>query len=441
MNKCLNAVSALAGMTTLAISLAPAAFAQEVSAKAPFQVTLDGWGAAYAGILPSSEESAPNSKSDAIRDDIHLIIDAHSRADNGLIYGVFLRTENTTQNTGFGNTERANIYFQGDWGRLEAGDNEPPSYQMLHGTIIANDYGQPAGDSPGINNGNSLTGPFQAQFMAGAPDAGIPNGGGLQQAGLSLGVTNLGYYGDLPIWSSNATKVNYKTPAVEGIQIGVSYAPDGRNRGGATVNTVDSAASATQDQLVTPANGRSTPSLANYTDLIETAVTYKNSFEVGFAHPVGLLGGVAATYGRAIGSADAGGIGMTNIQSLYLGIRGEYAGVKLGFGYTNDFHSREYRGGPYQTDQDGFAIGGDYQIGPWVIGGYYQNARNHPDTYIPGSNTLVDEELDLTYLLAPGLQLISSAYNFDYHDDGALLLPLAVHRDGQIYLLGSAVTF
>ncbi len=433
MKKLLFVTSAL-----LAIWSGGQASAQEVSTKAPFQVTLDGWGAAYAGILPA-QEAAPNTKSYAIKDDIHLLIDAHSRADNGLFYGVFVRTESVTRGDGAVNTERANIYFQGDWGRIEAGDNEPPAYQMLHDTIIANDYAQVAGDSPGLNNGNSLTGPFQAQFVGGAPDAGVTNGS-LQQTGLSLGITNLGYYGDLPIWTSNAAKVNYKTPAVEGIQIGVSYAPDGRNHGGATVNTNDSANAVAAGQLTLPANGRSTPSLANYTDIVESAVTYKNSFEIGMAEPLGVLGGIAVTYGRALGSG-GGGVGLTNISSLYLGIRGSYGGLKLGLGYTNDFHSREYRGGPYQSDQDGFAFGGDYQIGPWVIGGYYQNARNHPDTYIIGSNTLVDEEIDLTYLLAPGLQLISSAYNFDYHDDGALLGPLVVHRDGQIYLLGSAVTF
>lgn len=448
MKKILLATSAL--VATMAV--APQAGAQQVSTKAPFEVSLDGWASVYMGAVPTEQNNA-NQKAYDLKDDFHLIFDAHSKADNGLLYGIFLRTDMDTQKATLRNSDRANIYFQGDWGRVEAGDNQPPGYKFSHLKVISADYSQQAGDGFGLSNWNSGAGPLEASFLKGSP-TGTNAINVTGTTDLSAAIGNLGYMGDTPVNGSNASKVLYMTPVIEGFQAAVSYSPDGTNRGGQIVNRVDTAGG------VNPITTGTLAGLGSYSDLVEAALSYTKSYDVGFG-PVGVYAVIANAYAKAKGlgvQQTATSRGLTDLASEYGGLRLDYAGFKAAFALTYDGHSRLARGIGHRSDGTGYAFGLEYQVGPWTIGGYHHEARSagaigsRNATVVGGVTTvnaigvdqgdyLQDQELGLSYQLAPGILLDMVGYNYDYHDDGAILTTGTKHRDGQVYISGASITF
>jgi outer membrane protein OmpU len=447
MKKMLLATSALVAL----MAAAPQAGAQQVSTKAPFEVTLDGWASVYMGAVPTEQNNA-NQRAYDIKDDFHVIIDAHSKADNGLLYGVFLRTDFDTNKVTNRNSDRANIYFQGDWGRVEAGDNQPVPYKFSHLKVAVAEWSTQAGDALGLNGNNSQNGPLQAAFLKGGATA----AGAVPQNDVSLGIANLSYMGDIPVNGSNATKVTYMTPVIEGFQAGVSYSPEGTNRGGQTVNRADL-------NSVNSITGGGFAGLGGYTDLIESGVSYTGKYDLGIG-PLGVYAVISEAYGRAKGLGPTvrvpGSLTVTqptDLSSEYGGIRLDYAGFKGSFGLTYDGHSRLSKLGANHSDGTGWAFNLQYTVGPWIIGGYLQEARSEGSTFLAGGDFLQDQELSVAYQLAPGLLLTGSGYNFDYRDDGAILgVPKAVaggagltvtngidvrHRYGQVYILGSSIVF
>jgi outer membrane protein OmpU len=157
-------------------------------------------------------------------------VNADGKADNGLLYGVRIEVDSFNDAPSMGtslNYDEANLYVAGNWGRIELGDQDGASDQLVvYSPLIG--LGQVDGD--------------YAYFL-----------------GSLAGVTV--YAPD----SGDSTKATYLTPTLAGFRAGISYAPE--TNGG--------------DSVV-----RNEPTDGSYSDWIEAGVNYSGEFS-GFTVALG----------------------------------------------------------------------------------------------------------------------------------------------------------
>lgn len=162
------------------------ASAQQVTAKAPFTVTLGGEVRYAAGWY---NDNTPKDRHLENGIDTRVLIEAAAKADNGLEYGFIGRFRNTGKDTT--EMDRKYLYLSGTWGKVNLGDNDG-AVTLLE--ITAPDAGFIQSDS----------------YYAGAS-----------------GLTDFGlydfYFADEGTF---ATKITYMTPVFSGFQVGFSYSPD-----------------------------------------------------------------------------------------------------------------------------------------------------------------------------------------------------------------------
>lgn len=430
MKRILLGTTALLGAFTLA---APAS-AQQVTTKAPFAVTLDGFLNFYTGFV--QDTNLPNGASGAAAynggqrtydffEDSRIIVDAHATADNGLKYGIFWRLNTDTNSTG---QDRANLYFAGAYGRVELGDNKHAAYKLLHQNFITAPYAAPAGNTPGING---LDGNFvQARFVS---------------AGVQRALPTFANFGDTPYTFGNATMVTYLTPVIQGFQFGITFAPDGANRGGQTVVRDRTTSTFSSIGGLAGAGGAAG---GLFQTIWNGALTYTNKFS-----DIGVKAGFGYTYASAkgtqtaIGSVPIGAKAINDVNSYHGSLQLSYAGVNVGAGYTYNGKSAlpkyEARTGAVYdpTEGQGWAAGASYVIGPWAVGGYYQHGTSAGSPFTAGATRLSVIEAGVSYLLAPGLNLYGNAWHYDLNDDGTFLGAGRSSSDGWVYLIGTGVNF
>ena len=123
-------------------------------------------------------------------DDAEISFDAKATADNGLLYGLHMELD---MDDAGDRVDEANVFFEGNWGRLELGDQDGAEDVMLYGgtnNLVANGGYDGGAGSFFDFNGVSASSPDMA--------------------------------GD----TGDATKITYFTPRFGGFQVGVSYTPD-----------------------------------------------------------------------------------------------------------------------------------------------------------------------------------------------------------------------
>jgi len=503
MRKILLASTALVGAFTLVNS----ADAQQLTTDSPFTVRIDGFANFRGGFVSESNQTnvsaaksndvrrAANSiakaqgRSDDFKTDTEIHITATGKADNGLVYGMYVEIEadpvntnvsaattsnniaggqgiaTSTTTTGSVNyIDEANIFLQGTWGRLEMGQQDGAGDQLFFGAPY--DYGPAYGQGSGAD-GDAL---FR---WANTTVQNVGPGSGLGSAVLySWNVKALD--------SNDATKITYLSPVISGFRAGISFAPDGRQNDGfttgvlassrqnitttslAATNACTGAGAATCPTL--PATGG--PGLANnyggYNDFqhwIELGAQWRGTVgDVGLGfnatythaeHKKAVFNAVAATpvsnfITGATGTVSSPTIGAYNfidINSWAIGGQVSWMGLTFGGSYSNHGRSTYLQGPGMQRGQDAYAyvLGLQYAIGPWVVGYNYSYSLGAGSTSgSPGANgTDVSEwhSVGAKYILAPGLFLFAEYVHFNIYDESVSV------NNGDIGMIGTGIRF
>ena len=184
MRKILLASTALVG----AFTLVDRADAQQLTTDSPFTVRIDGFMNVRGGIVGDTNQTTVsagrnnplrlaspniNGHNDQLKTDTEIHITATGKADNGLVYGMYVEIEadpalstlttssvNTSGATGVATSttvptsasnyiDEANIFLQGSWGRVEMGDQDGAGDQLFFGAPF--DYGPAYGQGSGAD--------------------------------------------------------------------------------------------------------------------------------------------------------------------------------------------------------------------------------------------------------------------------------------------------
>jgi len=140
-------------------------------------------------------------------DDAGINFNASATADNGLKYAAKIEMDTDGANAGIDETR---IRFSGDWGILDLGDDDGAEDAMAYG-------------------GENVACTAQCGFDGGA--ASVFNFLGAVKSSPNLGTGG----GD----TSDASKVTYYTPRINGVQLGLSYTPDSGNNLASTISASD----------------------------------------------------------------------------------------------------------------------------------------------------------------------------------------------------------
>jgi hypothetical protein len=185
-----------------------------VFAAEPITLSIDGTVKVEAFFVSQDDETQFGSNSLLKLDDAGFNLQARGVADNGLRYGAAIKFNTDATGGAISVDERA-LWFEGGWGRLELGNDDDASSGMTnHG-----------GD---LNSG-------AGGYDGGAGAAFDFNGVAESAPGIDGG--------------TDATKITYFTPRVNGIQVGVSYTPDTSADGTASISDLDANATGIQDQI------------------------------------------------------------------------------------------------------------------------------------------------------------------------------------------------
>jgi hypothetical protein len=312
---------------------------------------------------------------------------ARNTADNGITYGVSVEMEVNTDATNNGDEVWA--FLDGDFGRVELGDQDDATNRMLVGAFQAH---------------KGLSGPFGALGGV-APVFHFFNSAG------SGAATAAGGSAPRFLWatdwqaatSSDATKAIYFSPRFSGFQVGASYTVDtGGN--GASFGEKDN-------------NG-------SYEDVIGLGANFTDKFG-DF--------GVSASVLYETSDVESNGT-KEDLEVLFVGGKVDYAGFTFGANYTDFGDSANTTAQTAAGAGDGqyYAVAVGYQQGPWGISGWYSNGEV--------DNTSSDEDeierygVGGRYAIAPGWQ-IRADYNANDLDLGGS------SSDSQAFILTNMINF
>jgi len=276
---------------------------------------------------------------------------ASNTADNGLKYGLVIELEadqNATKNT-----DENYIWLEGDFGRVELGDQDGANGLFVSGADVGLMYGM-------IDN---------------------PTGSAVSGSGADTAADVAD--------SSDATKITYYTPSFNGFKAGLSYAADGTDGG-------DVAAAGAAD--------------LNAEQIIEAGLNYSGSF-----NDVSIEVGASAVWADSLGeNTSAGKKTGTGVDESDNDFWGAGIGGKIGFGGFTVGTGVTYEDGDEIFDnQLSVDAGINYTTGPWqiaVAGVWSETERNGTATDI--ENTAISAGVQ--YEVAPGLSVYGSAITGDY---------------------------
>ncbi len=188
MKKLLMVSTAIVGGSLLATG--PAFVGEAAAQVMEPELTVSGYARVEAWFGDADDETTSDGRQGFMEtDDAEIRFDGRATAENGLNYGVHMELDMDNNGT----VDELNLFFAGDWGRLELGDQDGANDQMPYdGTFSLTAQGGYDGGAGSYFAFNGVT--------AGSPDM----AGG----------------------TGDATKITYYTPRVGGAQVGISYTPD-----------------------------------------------------------------------------------------------------------------------------------------------------------------------------------------------------------------------
>ncbi len=207
------------------------------------------------------------------------------------------------------------------------------------------------------------------------------------------------------VYTSKRERVNYFTPRIYGIQLGISYTPVNCAGGNAGSRPCGGSYS-----------GQLQDNIARGYDIIETAANYEQTFG---AFDVALYGAYF-TSSNGEGITRTVGVAGTGEESQW-GVGGNigYQGLALGGGYRRSFDDG------YNPDQDSWDwnVGLTYSTGPWEGGVMYANKK----TRLSGREDSFDGvAVGGSYLLGPGIELIAGVQYYDWSTDSTAPATISV---------------
>lgn len=495
MKKFLLASTALVG----AFTLVQRADAQQLTTDSPFTVRIDGFANFRGGWVDDSNKTGIAAPSDSaarkgavpvvgrhqgFRTDTEIHVTATGKADNGLVYGMYVEIEAdpalnnlTTQayNAGSGGTQtvvptsannyidEANIFLQGNWGRVEMGDQDGAADQLFFGAPY--DYG------PAYGQGSGADGDIMFRWA---------NPVGFANLSSNIGATPLYGWNVKAIDSSDMTKFTYLTPVISGFRAGFSYAPGGEQNGFlnstgpnarsnrtltnftsiASTGAVFGAANPAALQALSatlPANGTGASGLAqglpngnfglgaygDYQNWVEVGVQYRGTYnDIGFGVDANYVHANAkrSNFGANTQSALLpGNYHFNTISSWDIGAQVSWMGITVGGSYANHGQSLLLSGPGLGSGKDGqdIAAGIQYAIGPWVVGYNFSHSMNAGSLspLAPGNDIIDFHSLGAKYILAPGLFLFTEYGHYNVVTEGQLV------NSGNVGLLGTGIRF
>ncbi len=333
----------------------------------------------------TSDDQDTNQRSVGFRNDTEVSIGVDGKADSGLVYGaqIDLEADVTPDADNQGtNAARTFVYLESNWGRFELGSNDGAAESMK---VDASNIARATGGIDGAWN-------YFANFAGAGNFVTTP----------SLFVAHGSVTGVADETFDNLNKVTYYSPAFSGFQVGVSYTPDGTDRGQTLTKTNNTAGA--------------------FGEIWDFALAYGTEFE-------GAAIDLAATY--VTGDADTNA--NEDISSWNVGGTVDISGLMLAASY-GDWDDSNQAAGSGLDDTNYYTLGAAYDFGPFAA-----SATWFDSTYetAAGDNEYENLVIGADYALAPGLTPYAevSFYEFD-NATGT-----ANDNDGTVFLLGTQVAF
>ncbi len=337
-------------LASAGLLIAGTAAAQQVATKSPFTVTLGG---SIRSDWAYISDDANNASDYESRFDARLLFTASATHENGLTYGFQARFRNNQEGVG-NNTLGADykyIFMEGGWGRVEIGD--------YFGAATAVEVIQP------------IVGIGQIDLINGYSNA----------TGRGTGFVDTGNYSAYFFGEDSPdTKITYLSPKFAGFMAGISFTPEVGDAG---------------------RNIRRPKAAGDYSDLVELAVGYDNSF-----------GDIGVKASASYSFADEKRNTVGDYAVYQIGAQVTYAGFAFGGQYFNN-------GETFLAPNDksfGWGLGLTYEFGAFAVGASYHRF----ETEVGSGPDLTDTAYGIggTYTLAPGLQLQADIVKFDAESAG-----------------------
>lgn len=357
-----------------AAAVAVAATAGAASAQSKFEVRLGGDAYFFAGFTDQKRDT--NLRSSEFENRFRLNITATGKSDNGLEYGGRIRIRNTSGSTT--DTDRAYIFVGGGFGQVRLGTQAGTSEE--YGVIgpVADWLGGLAGGYDG----------FWSDFLAGSTTAG------------ELPTYSIRTYGS----SDAASRITYTSPEFSGFKLAASYGTR-LDSSGTNVNR------AKNDGSVQ--------------DLYEVGVLYSNTFS-----------GVSVDGSVFYSGGEISATNVEDVNSWAAGLQLGYAGFKFGGFYANHGDSGYASSARYKEDQQRWGLSGSYTTGPVILGVAYSNYKDAGDATVRGDRELDLFQVNVNYLLAPGLTVGAEWSHFDLDTD-----TVGSDDRGNVFALHTVLTF
>ncbi len=353
--------------------------ASSASAQTP-KVTIGGIADFQAGFVSDDLDGAQ--RSHGFRNDTEVSIRVDGKSDAGLGYGavIDLEADVTADADGEGlNAARTYVYLDGNWGRFELGSNQGAAETMR---VDASSLAAATGgiDGSWTYFANATGGSFIT-----TPSLPLAHGSLVALGGET---------------TDNANKITYYSPRFSGFQLGLSYQPDGSDRG-QTVTRSD----------VTPGQSG---------ENIDVGLNYEGTW--------GDVSAAVAATGQFGDSETAAteDLGAWNVGAL-LG----YAGFHLAGSYGDWDDSLSATGANIEGDY--WTVGGGYDFGSFAASVTYLDSSYGTGAVENDFNNLV---FGADYKLAPGLTPYAEVSLYDFDAGGA-----ATDNDGTVVILGTQIAF
>jgi hypothetical protein len=293
-----------------------------------------------------------------------------TRLDNGTTVGLVVELEGWNGSLSPGGSakqiDEAFLFAFGDWGRIEFGSRDMASFRMYYGTPSAL-------PGWGFINANSF---FN---WAGGTMLNNPAFQGVQNATVGFQF-------------QDANRVNYFTPRIKGLQIGVGYAPKMNVAVGPSLLAPS----------IAPGPGAGTAGVCGFTDattasncstndnswqdVVDIGANYVNKFgEVVVAlYGAFMYGSFVPGLGSTGSVNRATGANLTSWKQWTVGAETAYGGFTLGgsVGYDNNGLGGNWYTG-VDNDTRKYTVGLMYETGPWQVSVGWGGSRNAAGNGLP----------------------------------------------------------
>lgn len=292
--------------------------------------------------------------------------------DNGIKVGVNVQLE---AETSADQIDESYIYAEGPFGKMVFGQEDPASDAMAIG-------------SPAPIQGVGLASPdFLHATLGNTPAS-------------PAVVSNI---------SGDAEKLTYFTPRMQGIQLGLSYTPDGCAAPGCLT-----AAPALLSQITA----------GQQSEIIEGAINYVRQFNGG---EIDLYAGFAQ------GDLEVAAAGAEDQDQWGVGFSLVYGDITFGADYRQDDQATSAA----STDRTDYSVGVSYTMGDWNLGAAYAHAETEEGAGL-GNDETDGYQIGANYTMGPGILLIGGMTFWDVEDN---LNAVGVENDAQIFTFGTILNF